>query len=210
MTEPIALVFVTTNEGHVLIPALDSLFSSVGETPLEVVVVDNASTDGAGEQISRKWPNVRVITQDRPGGLPANLNRGIRETGSPYIMLCNSDLIFTPGAVETLARFMDEHPRCGIVGPLFNSPDGEPRVTARRWYTWPVLAALKGPWKPFTSRWAFVLHSFYDEWNRQEPLEVDWVPCPGTMFRRAALDEVGLMDERFRLYFDDVDIALRM
>jgi hypothetical protein len=207
---PVALVFVTTDEGHVLIPALESLFASGLRRPIEVVVVDNASHDGARDEILRRWPQTRLLVRHRRFGLPANLNYGITASSAPYVMLCNSDLLFKPGAVDTLAEFLEQHPVAGIAAPRLLSPEGETRPSARRWYTVPVLVALKGPWAPAARHLPNVQASLYEDWDLSAPRSVDWVPCPATMLRRAALDNVGLMDERFRLYFDDVDISLRM
>jgi N-acetylglucosaminyl-diphospho-decaprenol L-rhamnosyltransferase len=207
---PVALVFVTTDEGHVLIPALESLYASGLRRPVEVVVVDNASTDGARDEIVRRWPQARVVVRHRRFGLPANLNHGIRESTAPYVMLCNSDLLFGRGSVDALADFLDATPEAGMAAPRLLSPEGGTRPSARRWYTLAVLVALKGPWAGAAKRLPWVKSSFYDDWDLSAPRSVDWVPCPATMVRRAALEQVGLMDERFRLYFDDVDISLRM
>jgi N-acetylglucosaminyl-diphospho-decaprenol L-rhamnosyltransferase len=210
MTTPVALVFVSTDEGNVLIPALESLYAAYPRHPLEIAVVDNASNDGAAAEIEKRWPEVQILRRERRYGLPANLNHGICQTVSPYVMLCNSDLLFAPGSVDALADFLDENPRAGIVGPKLLAPDGATRTSARRWYTVGALLALKGPWRDRVSNLRSVKHSLYEDWDYQGPKMVDWVPCPATMLRRAALDETGLMDERFRLYFDDVDISLRM
>lgn len=206
----VSMVFVTTNETEVLIPALRSLFANPLSHELEVVVIDNASTDEVGESVLALWPKIRVISRDQNYGLPANLNRGINETSGDYVMLCNSDLIFKPGSVDTLADFLDAHPSAGIVAPQLMSPDGTSRVSARRWYTLFVLAALKGPWRDKAVNLKPIRDSIYEDWDFESARMVDWVPCPATMVRRAAFDKVGLMDERFRLYFDDVDICIRM
>jgi hypothetical protein len=207
---PVALVFVSTNEGAVLIPALESLFASAPERHLEVAVVDNASTDGAREEIARRWPEIKILVRERRYGLPANLNEGIRTTSARYVMLCNSDLVFKGGSVDALAEFLDRHPRSGMAAPKLLSPAGDVRPSARRWYTLRTVIALKGPWRSHSGRFASVRRSVYADWDYTEPRPVDWVPCPATMVRRRALDEIGLMDERFRLYFDDVDLSLRM
>ncbi|HVF11520.1 MAG TPA: glycosyltransferase family 2 protein [Actinomycetota bacterium] len=210
MTTSVAMIFVSTNEGAVLIPALESLLSQNLRHPLHVVVVDNVSTDGAKEEISQRWPHVQVLTRDKRYGLPANLNHGIRNTTSDHVMLCNSDLVFGPGAVDALADFLDSHPRAGIAAPKLISPNGATRPSARRWYTLFSLLALKGPWQDAFADHPIVRRSIYDEWDHSQSRMVDWVPCPATMVRRKSFEEVGLMDERFRLYFDDVDISLRM
>lgn len=206
----VSLVFVTTDEGHVLIPALESVERSNIKRPSQIIVVDNASSDGIGDQIARRWPEIEVLRRDQRYGLPANLNHGIEASKGAYVVLCNSDLVFAPDAIESLARFMDEHPRVGMAAPKLLSPEGELRPSARRWYTPWVLLALKGPWARWTGRLQSVQRSLYTGWDASSAIAVDWVPCPATMVRRRALDEVGLMDTRFRLYFDDVDISLRM
>lgn len=210
MSAGVSIVFVSTDEGDVLIPALESVMASKLTRDIEIVVVDNASTDGARQHIAEQFPKVNVLVRDERHGLPANLNHGIRSTSAPYVMLCNSDLVFGPNAVEELAKFLDEHPRAGIAAPKLLGPDGQTRASARRWYTPWVLILLKGPWRRWADRSTAVAHSLYEDWEYQEPKLVDWVPCPATIVRRAAFNEVGLMDERFRLYFDDVDISLRM
>ena len=210
MTGSVAMVFVSTDEGPVLLSALESLFSASIDRSLEVIVVDNASVDGARDEIARRWPGVKILVRTKNHGLPSNLNHGITASSSQFVMLCNSDLIFGESSVENLARFLDEHPRAGIAAPKLLSPKGEVRPSARRWYTVPVLLALRGPWRNLAGRLRMVQRNLYEDWDYRGPLQVDWVPCPATMMRRAALDEVGFMDERFRLYFDDVDISLRM
>jgi GT2 family glycosyltransferase len=209
MHNAVAIVFVATDEAHVLIPALESLEANPPEHPLQIVVVDNASTDGMAGRVRRRWPHIPVLPQASRRGLPANLNCGIRATSAPFVMLCNPDLQFPEGAVDTLASFLERHPRAGMAAPKLVSPEGDRRPSARRWYTLQSLLALKLPWRegdPPPS----VAHSVYEDWDYVDPRPVDWVPCPATMVRRTALGEVGLMDERFRLYFDDVDISLRM
>lgn len=205
-----AIVFVSTDEGEVLVQAIESLYGSGPRRSLEIIVVDNASTDGAREIIAGRWPDIRIFVRDQRFGLPENLNHGIRKSTAPYVMLCNSDLIFKPGSLDALAQFLDDHTKAGIAAPKLLSPDGERHASARRWYTWPALLALRGPWRSLASRLPTVKRNVYAEWDYSTPRKVDWVPCPATMVRRTALDEVGLMDERFRLYFDDVDLSFRM
>jgi GT2 family glycosyltransferase len=177
---------------------------------LQIVVVDNASTDGVAEEVHRRWPEITVLTQPWRQGLPANLNAGIRATSAPFVMLCNPDLLFPPGSVDALAAFLESTPRAGMAAPKLVSPSGDVRPSARRWYTVGSLVALKLPRDPAAPPRPSEARSVYADWDYGRPRKVDWVPCPATMLRRSALREVGLMDERFRLYFDDVDISLRM
>lgn len=210
MKPGVTIVFISTDERDVLLPAIESALRSSVERPLEIIVVDNASTDGARDEIAARWPEIKVLVRDRRFGLPANLNLGIGSASHPYVMLCNSDLVFGPATIETLASFLDDHPRAGMAAPKLLGPDGSVRPSARRWYTLASLVALKGPWSHLLDGSSVIRRSTYAEWDMSQPALVDWVPCPATLVRMAALNEVGLMDERFRLYFDDVDISLRM
>lgn len=207
--EKVALVFVTTDEGDVLLPAIDSVLASPPEHPVDVIVVDNASSDGIGEKLAAK-PGVRVLRRDTRYGLPANLNHGVKVTDAPLVMLCNSDLVFAPGAVDALATFLERNPRAGVAAPRLIAPDGTTRPSARRWYTLTTFALLKGPWRRAAADTEIVRRSLYADWDMSSPKRVDWVPCPATMVRRSAFEQVGMMDERFRLYFDDVDLSFKM
>jgi GT2 family glycosyltransferase len=162
------------------------------------------------EAIRSTYPEVRVLTRETRAGLAANLNQGITETTAPYVMLCNSDIVFQSGSIDALAELLDETPEAGMVAPLLLSPDGDVRPSARRWYTWGALASLKGPWRNLTTKLEVVRRSVYADWEMDEPLRADWVPCPATLVRREALEETGPLDEKFPLYFNDVDLCIRM
>lgn len=204
----IAVVLVATDERRLLIDALASLWAASPGVGLEVVVVDNASVDGTSDEVARRWPQVSVIRQPRRVGLSANVNAGIRATAAPYVMVCNSDVEFRPGACALLGEFLDRHPRAAIAAPRLLSPTGEAWPTARRWYSWRALALRRLP-LPGADRLPAVRRHLYADWDGRARRQVDWVLCAATMLRRAALDEIGLMDERFRIYFGDVDLALR-
>lgn len=206
----VAIVFVCTDEGPLLMAALSSLYDSEPGRELDVVVVDNASTDGTGDEVRRLWPGARVIRRDRRHGLSDNVNAGIRASRSPLVMVCNSDIVFRPGAVSRLACFLRSHADAGMVAPRLISPEGETWPTARRWYSVRALLALRCPWVGGPTRFGAARWSMYDDWDYASPRAVDWVLCAATMVRRAALDDVGLMDPQFRIYFGDVDLALRM
>lgn len=210
MTEPLAIIFVTTDESHLLIPALESLFSALPRRPLELVVVDNASADGAAEKVAARWPQTKILTQTARKSLAANLNWAMAETSSAYAMWCDADMVFRPGAAEALAAFLDERPRAGMVKPKLLSPEGEVRASARRWYTPAALFALRGPWSRWTAGWKPVRTSLYADWDYLKARLVDWLPFAGVMVRRRAYEEIGEIDERFSFYFEDVDFSLRM
>jgi GT2 family glycosyltransferase len=194
----------------VLLPALASAWASTLTRELEILVVDNASTDGARHAIAARFPRTRIDARGTRRSLSANLNRGASATSLPYLMLCNPDILFAPDAIERLAGRLDESPNAAVAAPRLVGPDGSFRASARRWYTLTVLAALRGPWRERARRLAAVRASFYDDWDMASVRSVDWVPCPAILVRRSAFERVGGMDEAFPLYFTDVDLSLRL
>jgi GT2 family glycosyltransferase len=204
------VVFVSTDEGGVLLPALASAWASTLQRDLEILVVDNASTDGARDAIAARFPRTRIETRGRRRSLAANLNHGASATSLPYLMLCNPDLIFSPDAIERLACVLDERPQAAVAAPRLVGPDGGFRASARRWYTLRTLCALRGPWRARARSLPSVRASFYDDWDMASARSVDWVPSPAILVRRSAFERVGGMDESFPLYFTDVDLCLRL
>ena len=206
----VALVFVATDETEVLIQAVNSLYDSEVGLPIEIIVIDNASTNRLADRIEQKWRDIKVLRQEVRQGFSANLARGFDQTEAPYLMICDADLLFHRGSVEALAGFLDDHPQAGIANPKLLTPMGEMRTSARRWYSFWTLVALKGPWRTLLGETDLVRRSRYADWDFSQPRLVDWVPFAGAMVRRTALNEIGRPDPRFRLYFEDVDLALRM
>ncbi len=204
--DEVDFVFVTTNEVHELIPCLETLFSNPPQCLGKVLVVDNASSDDPDNKL-RDFPDVKVLRRETKHGLPANLNYGVRFSSAPYVLLCNPDLLFRPGAVDALVHFAEETPRAGLIAPKLVAPDGSLRLSCRTFYNLPLLLTLR---VPFGRRTRMVKEHLLAEWNHAEPRPVDWTACACALVRRTALEQVGGMDERFRLYFDDVDVAFRL
>lgn len=210
VTKRVSIVLVSTDEGHLLMPALESLFAAPPSTDFEVVVVDNGSLVELSAEVTSRWPDARTLRQTSRKSLAANLNLAMSATDSVYAMWCDADMLFNSGAVDALTRFLDEHPRAGMVKPKLLSHDGLVRASARRWYTIGSLVASRGPWRGVTAQWPTVQKSRYADWNHRGPRKVDWLPFAGVMVSRQAFHAIGGVDERFPFYFEDVDFSLRM
>jgi GT2 family glycosyltransferase len=185
----------------------------------EILVVDNDSGDGSFEKIeagvrAAGWDRdgrVRVIRADRNGGYGAGNNFGIRaglaDGGRPdYVYILNSDAFPDPGAIRRLVDYLEAHPRVGFSGSYIHGPDGEPHTTAFRFPTvWSEFegAARLGPISRLLARHVVPLP--IPEATR----EVDWLAGASVMARRSMLDQVGLFDERFFLYFEETDLCRR-
>lgn len=204
-------------------PALtvDCLHSLAGEIAgvdgARVVVVDNASGDDSVEKITaaaeqQGWSQwASVLPLDRNGGYSAGNNAGIRlalagPRPAEYVLLLNPDTIVRPGALAALVEFMDRHPRVGIAGSRLENTAGGVDGSARRMPTpWSELesAARSGPVTRLLGRHVVPMPL------RDEPHRCDWVSGASIVVRGRVFEEIGLLDEGYFLYYDEVDFCTR-
>lgn len=207
MTGHASAVVVNYNAGRQILECLKSLRD---QAPVnEVVVVDNASTDGSTEEVARAFPEARIIRNDRNLGFAAGANSGVSAARGSIIVLLNPDAVVEPGSAAALVRTIDAHPRAGIVGALVRNPDGSVQPTKR---AFPSLrhAAMHGllglvwPNNPGTRAYTLADDSF------TQARTVDWVAATAIAIRREAFDAVGGFDEDFFFFVEDVDICRRL
>jgi N-acetylglucosaminyl-diphospho-decaprenol L-rhamnosyltransferase len=192
----LSVSIVNTNSRALLLACLDSLAG----TEAEIVVLDNASEDGSAEAVSERFPDVRVIAQSHRAGFGANHNTVIRATTGRYVYVLNEDTTASDWGFEVLTAYLDSHPRVAALGPRLVYPDGRLQDSAWRFPT-PLVSALS----LVTLGRLGVTQSRGDV-----PHGVDWVTGAAVVLRREALDEVGLFDEGFFLYSEEVDLQARL
>jgi GT2 family glycosyltransferase/lipopolysaccharide/colanic/teichoic acid biosynthesis glycosyltransferase len=205
---PVSVIVVTYNSMAVIGDCLRSLAG--GAEVEEVLVVDNASDDGGPEWIEREFPWVRVLRNERNVGYARGVNRGLREAKGRHGLVINPDVRVRPGAIAALCRRLEEDPSAGIVGPKLLNPDGSLQYSCRRFYT-PATFIARRTFLGRLLRLGAVdrAHLMVDA-DHDRTMSVDWLIGAAMLVRREALDDVGPMDERFFLYFEDVDWCYRM
>jgi GT2 family glycosyltransferase len=176
---------------------------------MEVLVVDNASTDDSVEMIETKFPWVKLIKSSENLGFSKGNNVAIRQCQGRYIALVNPDVIVFPGCLDALADFLDENPKVGDVGPRVLNPDMSMQSTCRRFPTlWNNFCSATGLATRFkNSRFFAGEHMFY--FPHDKTLTVDVIVGCFSMIRRETFDDVGLLDENLFMYGDDVDWCRR-
>jgi N-acetylglucosaminyl-diphospho-decaprenol L-rhamnosyltransferase len=215
-TSSVAVVVVSYNTRDLLRQCLASIVAATIRT--RVIVVDNASRDGSVEMIRREFPAVDIIANAANRGFAAATNQGIRAAlaadagyDSDYILLLNPDAALRPGALEALVAFMQDHPRVGCAGARLLYPDGRPQEGAWHfptlWMTWFDLFPPRGPL--LGRLYASPLNGRYVEERGTEPFPIDHPLGAAMLIRRAAIDAVGLLDERFWMYAEEVDWCWR-
>lgn len=208
MTE-LAVVVVNHNAGSFLPACISSIYAAAGDLSLDVVLVDNASTDGSVERSVREHPSLRVVANGVNRGFAAAANQGIRETKAPYVFLLNPDAEITAGSLPSLVKVAADRPRAGILGPLVRNSDGSIQASARKV---PGLLeslghAFLGPFAPnnrFSRAYTMA------EWNRSSERQVEWVSGSAMLIRREAFEAVMGFDEGYFMYVEDVDLCTRL
>jgi GT2 family glycosyltransferase len=205
----ISVVIVGWNAKRYLELCLDSIAKTPPRRSMEVLVVDNASTDGSVEMIESKFPWVKLIKSSENLGFSRGNNVAIRQAQGRYIALVNPDVIVFPGCLDALADFLEQNPKVGDVGPRVLNPDMSMQSTCRRFPTlWNNFCSATRLEQIFKGSQFFAgEHMFYFAHDRTLPVDV-LVGC-FSMIRRQAFDSVGLLDENLFMYGDDVDWCRR-
>ncbi len=169
----------------------------------ETIVIDNASADDSADMVARDFPDVRLIRNTANLGFGRANNQGIALAQGRYLLLLNSDTILPPGALVLLLDFMETHPQAGACSPRLLLPDGRPQPYA--FGNDPSLGYLL---RRGINRLVFrrPLH----DWATAISQPVDWISGACLLLRRDALQQVGGFDEAFFMYFEDVDLCLRL
>ncbi|MDQ6672584.1 MAG: glycosyltransferase family 2 protein [Chloroflexota bacterium] len=176
---------------------------------LEVTVVDNASGDGSAEMVGQHFAWVRLICNDRNLGFGAAHNQAMRLAVGRYLLVLNSDAIPEAGALGALVEFLDTHPDVGVAGPRLRHPDGGFQPSRRRF---PTLATLLFESTQLQRVWPdnAVLRRYYvADRSPDEPQDVDWLVGACLCVRASAAAHVGLFDERFFMYSEELDWCRR-
>ncbi len=209
MTPELGIVVVSTNEAHWLRPCLTSVYEHAGDIELDVMVVDNESTDGTRELVESEFPEARVIASENRGFSHAN-NRGLFATSAPHLLFLNPDTEIREGTFESLVRELRDRPEVGLVGVREVTPDGNVFPTIRRFPTptrhW--FEALAAERFPFRASWLGERELDMSLYDRD--VACDWVLGAFMLARREALESAGYLDERFFLYSEEIDLCLRI
>ena len=192
----LSVSIVNTNSRELLLACLETL----PRGNAEIVVLDNASEDGSAAAVRERFPDVRVLAQQHRAGFGANHNTVIRATEGRYVYVLNEDTTAGDWAFDRIVAYLDAHPRVAALGPRLVYPDGSLQDSAWRFPT-PLVSALG----LLTVGKVGVKQS-----GGGQAHPVDWVMGAALVLRREALDEVGLFDEEFFLYSEEVDLQFRL
>ncbi len=201
----LAIIIVNFNNREDLLGCLESLTAQPPAVTHEIVLVDNASTDGSVDAVRSRFPGVRVVVLERNLGFAGANNVGIRATSSELVLLLNSDTLVPPGALDVLVGRLRAHPDAAVAGPRLIDGDGRAELSFG-----PMIAPLAELRQKLVNaghqRGVGPVTRYVERITRVERF-VDWVSGAALLVCRRDAEAVGLIDERYFIYTEDVDFC---
>ena len=204
---------------------LNSIYQYTSGIKFEVILVDNSSTDGSIEMIKEEFPQVKLIENRQNLGFARANNQAIKKSKGKYLLLFNPDTVFRANSPDKMIKFMDDHPEIGILGCKILNADGtiQPSNSSfpnlfteflRVFQLKRMIPSVKLR-KKIGQKWGRLLgltlrEYFRVYWDSERTREVDWVTGACLLVRRKAIQDVGLLDENFFMYYEDADWCYRI
>lgn len=207
----LSIIIVNYNSGTLTHSCVESLLKPEQKLPrgTEIIVVDNASSDDSVSFLRSDFPEIKVVANTCNRGLSGGVNEGLKQARGEYVLLLNPDIIALPESVASLLSFMREHRDVGVAGGQLLSPNGKLQYSSFRFYT-PMTVVYRRTWLGRSASGREAVSRFLmKEVNHKIAHDADWLMGSCLMLRGSALKQVGGMDERFFLYFEDVDWCRR-
>ena len=198
----LSVVIVSYNVRDYLENCLQSVSRALEGIEGEVFVVDNHSDDDSVEAVRSQYPWVRLIENQENMGFSRANNIAIREARGEYVLLLNPDTIVEKSTLREVLRFMEEHPKAGGAGVMMHNADGSLAPESRR--------ALPTPWVSCLKMLGFTKRYYMSHLPWDQPSRIEVISGAFCFLRKKALDEVGLLDEDFFMYGEDIDLSYRL
>lgn len=210
-TPKLSVVIVNFNTRDLLRACLNSVKNSEGLPNLELFVVDNASSDGSTDMVAEEFPWVRLIESGTNGGYAYANNLALRRCSGEYWLLLNPDTVLPAKGLREMVNYMDAHPEAGVAGPKLVRQNGSLDLACRRSFPSPEVSLYRmlGLSKLFPKSQRFGRYNM-TYLDPDQPTEVDSVVGAFMMVRAAAARQVGILDESFFMYGEDLDWAFRI
>jgi GT2 family glycosyltransferase len=209
MNTDVSIIIVNWNTRDILRNCLASVYEQTRDIICEVIVIDNASSDGSTEMVKREFPQTILIANTENRGFAAANNQGMRIAQGRYILLLNSDTVVLDGAIQKCVVFAEQHPEAAVTGCRVLNPDRTLQPTC---FMYPSLLNLV-----LSSTYLYKLfprNTFFGRelmswWDRSDMREVEVVTGCFMLVRKNAMDQVGMMDESYFMYAEETDWCYR-
>jgi GT2 family glycosyltransferase len=206
----LSIIIVNFNAEKFLVECLDSIYAQTKQISFDIWVVDNNSIDASVPMVQQNFPQVNLIENKENVGFARANNQAITQCVSDYILLLNPDTLILQNAIEKTVDFMDGNPTVGICGCKVLNKDGTLQLACRRSIPTPGVAffRLTGLSRLFPKSKIMAKYNL-TYLDPDDPHEIDAVSGAFLMIRREVIDSIGLLDERFFMYGEELDWCLR-
>jgi GT2 family glycosyltransferase len=205
----LSIIIVSWNVAELLRECLRSVAENRGDLDLEVIVVDSASADNTVALISAEFPWVTLLAQSENVGFPRGNNIGLAAATGDTILLLNPDTEIMGDALTVMVDYLQQHPDIGLIGPQLLNPDGSHQSSRRRFPT--VMTGLfESTWLQSLAPRATMSRFFATDLPDDATSDVDWVTGACMLTRRAVVAQVGVMDEAYFMYSEELDWCKRI
>ena len=198
----LSVIVVNYNTGHLLDRMISALLAARGGFNIQLIIIDNASRDSSVSMLRTRYPTIELIVNDVNVGFGRANNQALALIRGRFVLLLNTDAFVAAETLNKTIEYMDSHPSYGILGVKLVGEDGALQPSCRYFPTpWNSFVASTGLRRVFSST------RLVDDmsWDHNSIRECDWVPGCYYLMRRALVDQIGLFDPRYFLYFEEVD-----
>ena len=202
MAKKISIVIVSYNVRRYLDQCLESVQKALEGIEAEIFVVDNDSKDDTLKVLPDKYPWVTFIANDENVGFARANNQAIRQSTGQYVLLLNPDTTVGEHTLREALSFMDSHPNAGGAGVMMHNEDGTRAPESRR--------AIPTPWVSAMKMLGFTRRYYMSDLPWDEPCQIEVISGAFCLLRKTALDKIGLLDEKFFMYGEDIDLSYRL
>jgi GT2 family glycosyltransferase len=205
----LSILIVNWNTRDLLLDCLRSLAAARLAVSHEIIVVDNASVDGSADAVARDYPEARLLRNDENVGFAAANNQAYRASSGGFVLLLNSDTLVPEGSLERMVAYMEMHPQMGVLGPRLEYEDGTFQISALRftlpWDVYYEFARFPRRLQPRAQQAPRRLIPL----SASEATSVEYVMGAALLIRRTVVERIGLMDEGYFMYAEEVDWCFR-
>jgi GT2 family glycosyltransferase len=211
-TPRLAVITINHQHGEMITKMIDSLTAlAQSDQPAQIFVINNVEDEAVKTWLTTEHPEITLIENAHPKGFASNINATIRQHPAfDFYLLINPDVICLPEMIPALVRKMSEDSEVGVAGPKLLNMDGSVQPSRRRFATFPVLILRALHVDALFKNLSAVDRYLMNDVRFDSDVEVDWITGAVMLLRKQALDEVGLFDEQFYMYFEDEDLCCRM
>lgn len=206
----VSIIVANWNTRELLRDCIRSIYGKTKGIRYELIIADDASTDGSAEIIQREFPQVKIIQNEKNLGYAKSINRGVPLAQGNYILLLNSDTLILDDAIKILANFLDLHPEAGVCGGWLWSREKTSQISYGSFPSLPQAFVDAFFLNDLFPSLYFPNRGVAPDGSITHPVEVDYVTGAAILIRKKLIEELGLFDERFEAYCEEVDFCYRV